>query len=350
VSPKHAKSERPVLERLSSMLEEQYTLKKEIGRGGMSVVYLAKDLRHDRPVAVKLVQPEITTAGSAERFLREIQITARLQHPHILPLLDSGASDDLLYYIMPHIDGESLRDRLAAGDRLSFEEAVGITQQVAAALQHAHDHGIIHRDVKPENILLSAGLAVLSDFGVASAIGDDENDSTTRFTVGTPAYMAPEQAQREKVDHRADQYSLACVLFEMLTGAPPYFAGTVGETIQRRLTEPVPRLSDLRPDLPAELDDVFERALARKPRNRYESAEELSQALDGLPPPQAVQEMERVKPVVTRVHNSPGLLKQATPSPPRDLGRRLLVLGGILSLIVIILLALFGDAWWLGGG
>jgi serine/threonine-protein kinase len=162
--------------------------------------------------------------------------------------------------------------------------------------------------------------------------------------------MAPEQAQREKVDHRADQYSLACVLFEMLTGAPPYFAGTVGETIQRRLTEPVPRLSDLRPDLPAELDDVFERALARKPRNRYESAEELSQALDGLPPPQAVQETERVKLVVTRVHNSPGLVKQATPSPPRDLGRRLLVLGGILSLIVIILLALFGDAWWLGGG
>jgi serine/threonine protein kinase len=232
VSPKNPKTGPSVMERLSSMLEEQYTLTKEIGRGGMSVVYLAKDLRHDRLVAVKLVQPEITTASSAERFLREIQITAKLQHPHILPLLDSGANEGLLYYIMPHIDGESLRDRLSADDRLSFEEAVGITQQIAAALQYAHDNGIIHRDVKPENILLSAGLAVLSDFGVASAIGDDENDSTTRFTVGTPAYMAPEQAEREKVDHRADQYSLACVLFEMLTGAPPFFAGTVGETIQ----------------------------------------------------------------------------------------------------------------------
>jgi serine/threonine-protein kinase len=250
---------------------------------------------------------------------------------------------------MPHIEGESLRDRLSAGDHLSFEEAVGITQQVAAALQHAHDNGIIHRDVKPENILLSAGLAVLSDFGVASAIGDDENDSTTRFTVGTPAYMAPEQAERKKVDHRADQYSLACVLFEMLTGAPPYFAGTVGETIQRRLTEPVPRVSDVGPDLPAELDEIFERALARKPRNRYESVEGLSQALDGLPPPVGLEEA-RAKPVVTRVHNSPGLVKQATPPPPKGLGRRLLVLGGILSLIVIILLTLFGDAWWLGGG
>jgi serine/threonine protein kinase len=344
VSPKNAKTGRSVMERLSSMLEEQYTLTKEIGRGGMSVVYLAKDLRHDRLVAVKLVQPEITTASSAERFLREIQITAKLQHPHILPLLDSGANEGLLYYIMPHIDGESLRDRLSADERLSFEEAVGITQQIAAALQYAHDNGIIHRDVKPENILLSAGLAVLSDFGVASAIGDDENDSTTRFTVGTPAYMAPEQAEREKVDHRADQYSLACVLFEMLTGAPPFFAGTVGETIQRRLTESVPRLSETRPDLPAELDEIFTRALARKPRNRYESVEEFSQALEGLPPV-AEQEEARATSAIGRPQSSPGLVKQASPPPPRDLGRRLLVLGGILSLIVILLLEFFGDTW-----
>ena len=345
MSPKSPKMERSVMERLSSMLKEQYTLRKEIGRGGMSVVYLAQDLRHDRLVAVKLVQPEITTASSSERFLREIQITAKLQHPHILPLLDSGANEGLLYYVMPHIEGESLRDRLSAGDRLSFDEAVGITQQIAAALQYAHDNGIIHRDVKPENILLSAGLAVLSDFGVASAIGDDENDSKTRFTVGTPAYMAPEQAEREKVDHRADQYSLASVLFEMLTGAPPFFAGTVGETIQRRLTEPVPRVSEARPDLPPGLEEIFARALARKPRNRYDSVEEFSQALDGLPPA-AEQEEARATSAVPRAQRSPGLVKQASPPPaPKDLGRRLLVLGGILSLIVIILLTLFGDTW-----
>jgi len=344
VSAKGTKRERPVLERLSSMLEEHYTLKKEIGRGGMSVVYLAKDLRHDRPVAVKLVQPEITTASSAERFLREIQITAKLQHPHILPLLDSGANEGLLYYIMPHIEGESLRERLSAGDRLSFEEAIGITQQIAAALQYAHENGIIHRDVKPENILLSAGLAVLSDFGVASAIEDDENDSKTRFTVGTPAYMAPEQAEREKVDHRADQYSLGCVLFEMLTGSPPFFAGTVGETIQRKLTESTPRVSEARPELPRELDEILERALARKPRTRYESVEEMAQALDGLPPPVGLEEAGNV-PAVTRALRSPGLVRQATPPPPaKDTGRRLLVLGGILSLIVIILLAIL-DGW-----
>jgi serine/threonine-protein kinase len=343
VSPK-GKTEGTVLERLSSMLEEQYTLTKEIGRGGMSVVYLAKDLRHDRSVAVKLVQPEITTKSSAARFLREIQITAKLQHPHILPLLDSGANDGLLYYIMPHIEGESLRDRLSAGDRLPFEEAIGITQQIAAALQYAHDNGIIHRDVKPENILLSAGLAVLSDFGVASAIGDDENDAATRFTVGTPAYMAPEQAEREKVDHRADEYSLACVLYEMLTGSPPFFGGTVGETIQRKLTEPTPCLSEARPDLPEELDRIFERALARKPRNRYDSVDEFAQVLDGVPPPVGVEEV-RNKPVAARVHNSPGLVKQATPPPPKDLGRRLLVVGGILALIVIIVLTLLGDTW-----
>jgi serine/threonine protein kinase len=343
VTPKGAEAERTVLKRLSSMLEDHYTLKQEIGRGGMSIVYLAEDLRHDRPVAVKLVQPEVTTSSSAERFLREIQITAKLQHPHILPLLDSGAREDLLYYIMPHIEGESLRDRLSAGDRLTFEESIGITQQVAAALQYAHDNGIIHRDVKPENILLSAGLAVLSDFGVASAIGDEDNKSSTRFTVGTPAYMAPEQAEREKVDHRADQYSLACVLFEMLTGSPPFFAGTVGETIQRKLTESTPRLSSNRPDLPAELDETFDRALARKPRDRYESVEEFAHALDALPPP-AGAEAPSHSPAVGQALISPGLVKQTTPPPPKDLGRRLLVLGGILSLIVILVLTLLGDA------
>jgi len=186
----------PLLDRFQAILDGRYTIERELGRGGMATVYLAQDLRHGRPVAIKLLQPELTTAVTAERFLREIQITAKLQHPHILTLIDSGAKDGLVYYVMPLVEGESLRERLIWEKQLPVDRALQIARQVAGALEHAHERGVVHRDIKPENILLSGGQAILADFGIARAVRESGQQVITQvgLPLGTPAYMSPEQA------------------------------------------------------------------------------------------------------------------------------------------------------------
>ena len=214
-----------VLHRLTAALADRYAIQRELGSGGMATVYLAEDLKHERQVAVKVLNPELAAVLGAERFLREVKITARLDHPHILPLLDSGAAEGFLYYVMPYVEGESLRDRMDREGQLPLEDALQVTWEVADGLSYAHSHDVVHRDIKPENIMLSGGHARIADFGIARAITAAGGDSLTQtgMAIGTPVYMSPEQAAGEdRVDGRSDVYSLGCVLYEMLAGEPPF--------------------------------------------------------------------------------------------------------------------------------
>ena len=222
--------------RLRAALSDRYTIERELGRGGMATVYLAEDLKHHRHVAIKVLDPELARALGAERFLREVEVTAKLTHPHILTLIDSGEADGFLYYVMPYIEGETLRDRMNREGQLPLDDALEITKEVAAALSYAHSHDLIHRDIKPENVLLSAGEAVVADFGIARAITEagGENLTETGMSIGTPAYMSPEQASGEqKLDGRSDVYSLGCVLYEMLAGEPPYTGPTAQSIVAK---------------------------------------------------------------------------------------------------------------------
>src|SRR6476646_4883784 len=242
--------------RLQTVLQGRFTLERELGQGGMATVFLARDVRHGRSVAIKLLDPAVTSTIGVERFLREISITARLQHPHILTLIESGQEGGLLYYVMPHVEGESLRVRLGHQPPLSVTGAVWIAREVADALTHAHGHGVIHRDIKPENILVAEGHAWVADFGIARALETSGDKSLTMagLPIGTPAYMSPEQAEgRPDVDGRSDTYSLGCVLFEMLAGRPPFVGRSARAVMQQHVTTPPPLLAELRPDLPPEL-------------------------------------------------------------------------------------------------
>jgi serine/threonine-protein kinase len=268
-------------DRLAAALAGRYRLDGELGRGGMATVYLAQDLRHDRLVALKVLHAELAHALGPERFLREIRTTARLQHPHILPMLDSGEAAGQLWYTMPYVRGESLRDRLRREAQLPIEVAVDLARQIALALDYAHREGVIHRDLKPENILLSDGQALVADFGVAKALaaGHEDQLTETGMSVGTPAYMSPEQASAGQMDGRSDIYSLGCVLYEMLAGEPPFTGLTPQAILAKRVLEPVPHVRTLRESVPEPLEQAISRALAKAPADRFVSAAEFVQAL-----------------------------------------------------------------------
>src|SRR6266516_3687649 len=254
------------LARLQAALADRYTIERELGRGGMATVYLAQDLKHHRKVAIKVLKPELAAALGPERFLQEIEIAAGLTHPHILPLYDSGEATGLLYYVMPYVEGETLRNRLDGAGQLPLAEAVQITREVADALSYAHSHDIVHRDIKPENILLEAGHAVVSDFGIARAItaAGGEKLTETGIALGTPAYMSPEQAAGSKdLDGRSDLYSLGCVLYEMLAGQPPFTGPTLESVAHQHLSVAPRPVTDLRPTVPGGVAAAIQRALAK---------------------------------------------------------------------------------------
>ncbi len=265
---------------LHETLADRYVLKREIGRGGAATVYLAHDLRHERLVAVKLLHRELSHALGAQRFVREIKLTASLQHPHILPIHDSGVVDDQLFYVMPYVEGDSMRQRLGADNRLSIEEAVRIGREVAGALAYAHERGVVHRDIKPENILFSGGHAVLADFGIARAINRASEKITQQGTItGTPTYMSPEQARDRAFDGRSDVYSLACVLYEAIAGVPPFVGATPQEQLSQRISKLPPKLREYRHDVPPPIEAVIAKALSISPDDRFEDARAFSAAL-----------------------------------------------------------------------
>jgi serine/threonine protein kinase len=268
---------------LSRALAARYTIERELGHGGMSRVYLAQDLQHHRPVALKVLRPELTVVLGVERFLREIEIASRLHHPHILPLLDSDEADGLLYYVMPYA-GESLRERLIRERQLPLPDTIAISRQVADALQFAHSQDLVHRDIKPENILLTGDGAMVADFGIARAITVAGGDllTSTGIVVGTPTYMSPEQGAGEpRLDGRSDVFSLGCVVYEMLSGTPP-FVGATAQAIQaRRVADPVPPLRTVREAIPEPVEVAIERALAKVPADRFTTAAQFADALTG---------------------------------------------------------------------
>jgi serine/threonine-protein kinase len=273
-----------LLNQVQQILGDRYIMEREVGRGGMAFVYLARDRRYERQVAIKVLDPEIATAVGAERFLREIRITAQLQHPHIVPLLDSGEARNLLYAVMPFVEGESLRDRLMASSRLTTTEAVTIAWEVADALDYAHRRSVVHRDIKPENILVSNGHALIADFGIARAIGLAGGATLTGvgFPIGTAAYMSPEQATAASpVDGRSDIYSLGCVLYEMLAGRMAFSGPSLKSVLTQQLTTDPPLVHISRPDVPQNVIAIVRRCLMKQPDDRYQTAGELAADLRG---------------------------------------------------------------------
>ena len=267
---------------LNAALPDHYIIDRELGRGGMALVYLARDTRHERFVALKTLRPEIAIALGRERFLREIKLAARLQHPNILPVYDSGDAGGTLYYVMPYVEGESLRDRLDREPQLPVDDALQIAREVAEALAYAHEHDVVHRDIKPENIMLSGGHAIVADFGIARAVSAAGGDKLTQtgLAIGTPAYMSPEQASGSgQVDRRSDIYSLACVLYETLAGQPPFTGPTAQAIMARHSLDAVPRLKIVRDAIPDDLEVVIERALEKVPADRYQTSGEFAKAL-----------------------------------------------------------------------
>ncbi len=317
----------PLLQRFQTLLEGRYAIESELGRGGMATVYLARDLRHGRTVAIKLLQPEITTSLTAERFLREITITAKLQHPNILGLFDSGAEEGLCYYVMPHVEGESLRDRLLWEKELPIDLAIQVALEVANALAYAHSRGVVHRDIKPENILFSAGHAIVADFGIARAVSEGQRNITAvGIPLGTPPYMSPEQAQG--LDN-----------IDLVAGRPPFVGVSVGKVIQQHLMTPPPSVREFRAEAPEALDGILQKALAKDRAKRFQTADEMLEALRLVA---AATTMERAMPSGVQNAMSPPAAGTASAAavaviaPADDAKyRRLLVAVGALALVAI---------------
>ncbi len=269
-------------ERLTNALAEHYRLERHLGEGGMATVYLAHDLKHDRPVAVKVLRPELAAIIGGERFVNEIKVTANLQHPNILPLYDSGEADGFLYYVMPFVEGESLRDRLNNERQLPVDETVDMGRAICGALEYAHEQGVVHRDIKPENILLQRGQPLVADFGIALAVSQAGGSRLTEtgLSLGTPHYMSPEQAAGDRtIDGRTDIYSLGAMLYEMLTGEPPYAGNSVQAVIAKILSERPSPITQTRDMVPQNVDAAIQRALAKSPADRFTSAGRLADAL-----------------------------------------------------------------------
>jgi TolB-like protein/Tfp pilus assembly protein PilF len=269
-------------DRLTKALAGRYRIEREIGRGGMATVFLAQDLKHNRQVAVKVLASDLAQDLGPERFLREIETVANLTHPHILPLFDSGEEGGFLFYVMPYMKGESLRVRLTREKQLPVEDAIQVTREIADALAYAHGEGVVHRDVKPANIMLEAGHAILADFGVAYAVAEAKDDRITQTStsLGTPAYMSPEQASGEQdLDGRSDQYALGCVLYEMLAGHPPFTGAKVEAVVRQHLTQEPPSVVQARPSVAEEIANIIDRTLAKNPADRFKTTGEMAAAL-----------------------------------------------------------------------
>jgi len=267
---------------LAEALSERYALERELGRGGMATVWLARDVQQQQPVAVKVMHPNLARALDSKRFFREMGIAASLAHPLIVPLYDSGSAGGVPYYIMPYVEGESLHERLQRERRLSLDDALQITHDVADALGYAHSRGVLHRDVKPENILLAGGHALVADFGLARAIGaaDYKKLTETGVIVGTLYYMSPEQLREDRdLDQRTDIYSLGCILYEMLTGGPPYSGRSITEVATRILRAPVPSVRRLQASVPPAVDQAIGRALTKSAAGRFATMQEFAAAL-----------------------------------------------------------------------
>ena len=267
--------------RLHASLGETYAVTRLIGVGGMAMVFQAVDMKHTRQVAIKVLRPELAQSLGAERFLHEIQIVAQLQHPHILPLYDSGEADGLLYFVMPYVEGETLKDKMVRERQLEFRDALHIAGQVASALNYAHDRGVLHRDIKPENVLISGGEAIVADFGVARAVtaASDDRFTDTGLAVGTPAYMSPEQASGGAIDGRADIYSLGCLVYETLAGQPPFTGPSVESVVNQHVNTPAPSVAQIRREIPPPVAKAVARALAKTPADRFATAAEFGDSL-----------------------------------------------------------------------
>jgi eukaryotic-like serine/threonine-protein kinase len=317
-------------QRISPALGSRYRLERELGRGGMATVFLAEDLKHHRQVAIKVLDPEVAAAIGPERFRREIETVAKLAHPHVLPLHDSGEAGGLLFYVMPFVVGESLRDRLARERQLPLEEALRLVREVADALGYAHRQGVVHRDIKPENILLEEGHALVADFGVARAAAGAEKLTVTGVSVGTPAYMSPEQVVGGAADARSDLYALGCMLYEMLAGQAPFTGPTAESVVFQHLNATPPQVTAMRPAVPAGLDPVIAKAMAKSPADRFATTAEFVAALEaGL-----------------AAKTAPG--PTAEPEVERPATRRAAVLSAVVTLGVVLALVAVAawQQWW----
>ena len=324
-------------DRLAAALADRYRIERELGQGGMATVYLAEDVRHRRKVAVKVLRPELAASMGPDRFLREIEIAAQLQHPHILPLLDSGDADGFLFYVMPYVQGESLRDRLVRERELPVHDALRIITEVADALAHAHQHGVVHRDIKPENILLSGRHALVADFGVAKAVSEASGRlklTSVGVALGTPTYMAPEQASADPgLDHRVDIYALGVVAYELLAGRPPFTGHTAQEVLAAHMTRPPEPIRNFRGNVAPAVEAVVLRCLEKHPADRWQSTSELVSQLEPLATPSGG---------MTPTSTQPLTAVRPAAAPPGGIPRWLgwaaggaLVAGGALALTLV---------------